>query len=241
MIKKINSKISIYADGANLKGILELNKIHFISGFTTNPTLMKQSGIKNYKKFAVDVLKKIKKKPISFEVFADDIMEMESQALEIFRWGKNINIKIPITNTKGESTKKLIYKLSERGIVCNVTAIFTFDQLKNLMKIIKKDCPIILSVFAGRIADSGRDPEIIMKKCSKFLKKYPNAKLLWASTREVFNIFQAERTGCDIITVPNSILSKLKYLNKNLNSFSIDTVKMFYKDAKKAGFSIKTK
>jgi len=163
---------------------------------------------------------------------------MERQALEISKLGKNINIKIPITNTKGKSTNKLISKLSDKGIVCNVTAIFTFDQLKNLMKMVRKDRSIILSVFAGRIADSGRDPEVIMKKCSKFLKKYPKAKLLWASTREVYNIFQADRTGCHIITVPNNILSKLKYLKKNLNSFSIDTVKMFYKDAREAGFSI---
>ena len=238
MKNNINTKISIYADGANLKDILELNKVKYIKGFTTNPTLMKQSGVKNYKKFAIELLKKIKKKPISFEVFADDIPEMERQALEISKLGKNINIKIPITNTKGKSTNKLISKLSDKGIVCNVTAIFTFDQLKNLMKMVRKDRSIILSVFAGRIADSGRDPEVIMKKCSKFLKKYPKAKLLWASTREVYNIFQADRTGCHIITVPNNILSKLKYLKKNLNSFSIDTVKMFYKDAREAGFSI---
>ena len=235
---KINPKISIYADGANLKDILKLNKLKYIKGFTTNPTLMKQSGVKNYKKFAINLLSKIKKKPISFEVFADDILEMERQAYEIATWGKNINIKIPITNTEGKSTRKLISKLSEKGIVCNVTAIFTFNQLYNLMKVIRKDRSIILSVFAGRIADSGRDPEIIMKKCSKFLKKYPKSKLLWASTREVYNIFQAERSGCNIVTVPNSILSKLKYINKNLNSFSIDTVKMFYKDAKDAGFLI---
>ena len=235
---KINPKISIYADGAKLKDILKLNELKYIKGFTTNPTLMKQSGVKNYKKFAINLLSKIKKKPISFEVFADDILEMERQAYEIATWGKNINIKIPITNTEGKSTRKLISKLSEKGIVCNVTAIFTFNQLYNLMKVIRKDRSIILSVFAGRIADSGRDPEIIMKKCSKFLKKYPKSKLLWASTREVYNIFQAERSGCNIVTVPNSILSKLKYINKNLNSFSIDTVKMFHKDAKDAGFLI---
>ena len=199
---------------------------------------MKQSGVKNYKKFATELLKKIKKKPISFEVFADDIPEMERQALEISKLGKNINIKIPITNTKGKSTNKLISKLSDKGIVCNVTAIFTFDQLKNLMKMVRKDRSIILSVFAGRIADSGRDPEVIMKKCSKFLKKYPKAKLLWASTREVYNIFQADRTGCHIITVPHNILSKLNNINKDLNIFSRETVKMFYRDARKVGYKI---
>lgn len=234
---KIN-KISIYADGADLKQILKLNKLNYIEGFTTNPTLMRASGIKDYKKFAIQLLSKIKNKPISFEVFADEIPEMERQAYEIAKWGKNLNIKIPITNSKGVSTKKLISRLSNDGIICNVTAIFTFKQLKELMKEINKESHIILSVFAGRIADSGVDPEIILKKCSKILKKFPNAKLLWASTREIFNIFQAKRSGCQIITVPHSILSKLNNINKNLNVFSIETVKMFYADAKKAGYKI---
>ena len=234
---KINN-ISIYADGADLKQILQLNRLSYIKGFTTNPTLMKSSGIKNYKKFAIDVLANIKNKPISFEVFADDIREMERQAYEIATWGKNVNIKIPITNTKGVSTKKLIAKLSNDGIVCNVTAIFTEKQLYDLMIEIKKQSHIILSVFAGRIADTGADPEIILKQCSKILKKFPNSKLLWASTREVFNIFQAERCGCQIITVPNDILLKLNNIKKNLNTFSIETVKMFYNDAQKAGYKI---
>jgi len=230
--------ISIYADGADLKKILQLNKLSYIKGFTTNPTLMRSSGVKNYKKFAIDLLSNIKNKPISFEVFADDIYAMETQAYEIATWGKNINIKIPITNTKGISTKKLISKLSNDGIVCNVTAIFTEKQLYELMLEIKKESSIILSVFAGRIADSGVYPEIILNKCSKILKKFPNSKLLWASTREVFNIFQAERCGCQIITVPNDILLKLNNIKKNLNTFSIETVKMFYNDAQKAGYKI---
>ena len=234
---KIN-KISIYADGADLKQILKLNKLNYIKGFTTNPTLMRASGIKDYKKFAIQLLSKIKNKPISFEVFADELPEMERQAYEIAKWGKNLNIKIPITNSKGVSTKKLISKLSNDGIICNVTAIFTFNQLNELMKEINKESHIILSIFAGRIADSGVDPEIILKKCSKILKKFPNAKLLWASTREIFNIFQAKRSGCQIITVPHSILSKLNNINKSLNVFSIETVKMFYADAKKAGYKI---
>ena len=234
---KINN-ISIYADGADLKQILQLNKLDYIEGFTTNPTLMKLSGIKNYKKFAINLLAHIKNKPISFEVFADDIYEMERQAYEIATWGKNINIKIPITNTKGVSTKKLISKLSKDGIICNVTAIFTKKQLYDLMTEIKKQSHIILSVFAGRIADTGVDPEPILKQCSKILKKFPNSKLLWASTREVFNIFQAARSGCQIITVPNDILLKLNNIKKNLNTFSIETVKMFYNDAQKAGYKI---
>lgn len=230
--------ISIYADGADLKQILQLNKLSYIKGFTTNPTLMRSSGVKNYKKFAIELLSYIKNKPISFEVFADDIDEMESQAYEIATWGKNVNIKIPITNTKGISTKKLISKLSNDGVVCNVTAIFTEKQLYELMLEIKKNSFIILSVFAGRIADTGVDPEITLNKCSKILKKFPNSKLLWASTREVFNIFQAERCGCQIITVPNDILLKLNNVKKNLNTFSIETVKMFYSDAQKAGYKI---
>lgn len=234
---KIN-KISIYADGADLKQILKLNKLNYIEGFTTNPTLMRASGIKDYKKFAIQLLSEIKNKPISFEVFADELPEMERQAYEIAKWGKNLNIKIPITNSRGVSTKKLISKLSNDGIICNVTAIFTFNQLNELMKEINKESHIILSVFAGRIADLGVDPEIILKKCSKILKKFPNAKLLWASTREIFNIFQAKRSGCQIITVPHGILSKLNNINKSLNVFSIETVKMFYADAKKAGYKI---
>ena len=230
--------ISLYADGADLKQIIQLNKLDYIKGFTTNPTLMKSSGVKDYKKFALDLLSCIKNKPISFEVFSDNIKEMERQAYEIATWGKNVNIKIPITNSKGISTTNLIAKLSKDGIICNVTAIFTYQQLQQLMLKIEKESAIILSVFAGRIADTGVDPEIILKKCSKNLKKYPNAKLLWASTREIFNIVQAKRSGCQIITIPHDILSKLHNINKNLNTFSIETVNMFYKDAKKAGYQI---
>ena len=230
--------ISLYADGANLEQIIQLNKLNYIKGFTTNPTLMKSSGVKDYKKFALDLLSHIKNKPISFEVFSDNIKEMERQAYEIATWGENINIKIPITNSKGISTKNLIAKLCKDGIICNVTAIFTYQQLQEVMLKIEKKSRIILSVFAGRIADTGVDPEIILKKCSKNLKKYPNAQLLWASTREIFNIFQAERSGCQIITIPHDILSKLYNVNKNLNIFSIETVNMFYNDAKKAGYKI---
>jgi transaldolase len=237
MKNKINIGIAIYADGANLKEILHLNKFSFIKGFTTNPTLMKQSGVKDYKRFAIDLLSKIKDKPISFEVFADDLKNMEIQAKEIAKWGKNINIKIPITNTKGKSTIGLIKKLSEENIICNVTAIFTFKQLHSLMKKVGNK-KIILSVFAGRIADTGVDPEIIIKKCSVFLKKYKKAKLLWASTREIYNIFQAHRSGCQIITVPNNLIFKLNNLNKDLELFSKETVEMFYNDAKSAGFKI---
>jgi len=236
MKKKI--KIDLYADGANLASILKLNKLQHIKGFTTNPSLMKQSGIENYKIFSKQILKKIKNKPISFEVFADSVSEMEIQAKEIATWGKNINVKIPITNTKGKSTRDLISKLAKEKIIVNVTAIFTLGQVKNLLKKIKKTDSLILSIFAGRIADTGVDPEPIIKKCKELTKKYKNIKILWASTREVFNIFQAERSGCDIITVSHDLLAKLKYVDKNLNTFSKDTVKMFYKDAQKAGYKI---
>ena len=234
--KKFN--ISVYADGANLSDMVRLSKINYIDGLTTNPSLMRAAGVKDYKNFAKDILKKIKTKPISFEVFSDDLLEMEKQALKISKWGKNINVKIPITNSKGVKTKSLIQKLSRSGIICNVTAIFTLNQIKDLMNNMDKNSNIILSVFAGRVADSGRDPEILMTECSKYLKKFKNAKLLWASTREIFNIFQAARCGCHIITVPDNFLSKLNLINKNLNLFSKETVQMFYKDALKSKFKI---
>jgi transaldolase len=234
--KKFN--ISVYADGANLSDMVRLSKINYIDGLTTNPSLMRAAGVKDYKNFAKDILKKIKTKPISFEVFSDDLLEMEKQALKISKWGKNINVKIPITNSKGVKTKSLIQKLSRSGIICNVTAIFTLNQIKDLMNNMDKNSNIILSVFAGRVADSGRDPEILMTECSKYLKKFKNAKLLWASTREIFNIYQAARSGCHIITVPDNFLSKLNLINKNLNLFSKETVQMFYKDALKSKFKI---
>jgi transaldolase len=233
-------RISIYADGAEFSDMIRLSKLSYIKGLTTNPSLMKSAGIKSYEKFAKKILKKIKNKPISFEVFSDDILEMENQALKIASWGKNINIKVPITNTKGIKTKNLIHRLTRKGIVCNVTAIFTVDQIKDLMSNMNNNSHIILSVFAGRIADTGRDPEFIIKQCASFLKKFKNAKLLWASTREIFNIFQAERSGCHIITVPNDILLKLNLINKNLKLYSRETIKMFYQDALKSNFKIST-
>ena len=236
MKKKI--KISIFADGANLKDIIKLNSNPLIKGFTTNPTLMKKNNIKNYKKFALKLLNKIKNKPISFEVFADDINEMRIQAYKIAKWGKNVNVKIPITNTKGIKTSNLISELTSNKIVCNVTAIFTVSQIKDVLKNIKKNDHIILSIFAGRIADSGIDPEAMLRQCKKLLKNYKNAKLLWASTREIFSIIQAERCGCDIITVPENFIKNLNIIGKNLNQFSLETVKMFYSDAKKAGYAI---
>jgi transaldolase len=238
MFKKNKFNISLYADGAQLSEMIKLSKISYIDGLTTNPSLMRSAGILNYPKFAKKILKNIKNKPISFEVLSDDILEMEKQAYNISTWGKNIHVKIPITNSKGIQTKFLIKKLTDAGIICNVTAIFTLSQIKDLMNDMKMNSHIILSVFAGRVADTGRDPEILMNKCSQYLKRFKNAKLLWASTREIFNIFQAARSGCHIITVPNNILSKLDVVNKDLNLYSRETVKMFYEDALKSRFNI---
>ena len=234
-------KIKIFADGADLDSINSLNKLDYIKGFTTNPTLMKKAGIRDYKEFANKVLSKIQDKPISFEVFSDDINEMESQAEEISTWGKNVNVKIPITNTKKQSTCDLIGKLTSKGIICNVTALFTLEQVKNVLNVIDKNSPVILSIFAGRIADTGVDPSEIISKAVGLSKAKPKTEILWASTRETLNIYQAEMLGCQIITVPHEILKKFSYLDRDLEKFSLETVEGFYKDALTAGFKIKTK
>ena len=201
---------------------------------------MKKKGIVDYKKFALDVLKITESKPVSFEIFADDLGEMESQANEIATWGKNINVKIPVTNTEGKSTVELIKKLSNRKIICNVTAILTLDQLQNVVEALSFDTQAILSVFAGRIADTGVNPIPIMREAVKIAKQKPKSEVLWASTRQVYNIYEAEETGCQIITVPHDIINKFKGLGKNLDKLSLETVKMFYDDAKNAGYKIKT-
>ena len=201
-------KIKIFADGANADMIRDLNEFNYIKGFTTNPSLMKKAGVKDYKEFAIKILSKIKNKPISFEVFSDDLIEMEKQAEEISTWGKNVNVKIPITNTQKKSTSKIIERLSNKGIICNITAIFTIKQLKEVVDILNKDTPSILSVFAGRIADTGIDPAEIMKESVMISKSKPKSEILWASTREIVNIFQADKLGCQIITVPHDLLKK---------------------------------
>ena len=236
MIEKL--KIEIYADGANIESFMNLNSNNFVKGFTTNPSLMKKSGIEDYTKFAKELLSKIRNKPISFEVFADDLKSMEVQANEISSWGENVFVKIPITNTKGESTKNLIANLNKKNIACNVTAIFTLDQVKDIINVVNENTPLILSIFAGRIADSGINPLNIVKEAINLAKVKKNIKILWASTRELFNIIQADEINCHIITVPNDILKKLKYLGKDQNEFSLETVKNFYEDAKAAGFKI---
>ena len=240
MLKIQNLKIKIFADGADPKQIYELDKKDYVKGFTTNPTLMRKAGITDYKKFALEILSQIRQKPISFEVFSNEIDAMEEQAMEISSWGKNVNVKIPITNTKGKSTVDLVGRLSKRGIICNITAIFTIQQLKGILNVLDPNTPAILSVFAGRIADSGIDPIPLMKESVLISKMKPKASILWASTREIINIFQAENIGCHIITVPHELLNKFSGIGKSLESFSLETVSKFYNDAKSAGYTIKS-
>jgi transaldolase len=201
---------------------------------------MRKAGITDYKKFALAILSQIRQKPISFEVFSNEIDAMEEQAMEISSWGKNVNVKIPITNTKGKSTVDLVGRLSKRGIICNITAIFTIQQLKGILNVLDPNTPAILSVFAGRIADSGIDPIPLMKESVLISKMKPKASILWASTREIINIFQAENIGCHIITVPHELLNKFSGIGKSLESFSLETVSKFYNDAKSAGYTIKS-
>ena len=238
MTKLDGFHVKIFADGADINSIIDLYKSPYIKGFTTNPTLMRQAGVSNYKSFALEVLEVVTDKPVSFEVFADDIPGMEAQALEIASWGKNVNIKIPITNTKGVSTALLVKSLSEKGVVCNITAIFTIEQLREIIAVLNPATPAILSIFAGRIADTGVDPVPIMKEAIKVASIKPKAEVLWASPRELLNIFQANEIGCHIITVTSDVLKKLSGVGKDLTQFSLETVLMFYNDASKAGYTI---
>ena len=234
-------KIKIFADGADLESIKKLSKIDYIKGYTTNPSLMKKAGITDYKEFALKLLSEIKNKPISFEVFSDDLIEMEKQAQEIASWGENVNVKIPITNTQKKSTSNLIKKLSSRGVICNITAIFTIDHIKEVLEVLDKSTPAILSIFAGRIADTGIDPLKIITESVKLAKSKPKSEILWASTRENLNIFQAENVGCQIITVPHDLLKKTSALGKDLEKYSLETVNSFYTDAISAGYKINLK
>ena len=237
-IKTSDLKIKIFADGADLESIKKLNDISYIDGFTTNPTLMRKAGIMDYKKFAISVLEIVKNKPISFEVFSDELDEMEKQAEEISSWGKNVYVKIPITNTKGEKTFNLVKKLSKSGIKCNITAILTLDQVKEIYEIADTNIDMVISIFAGRIADTGIDPNQVMKDAINLCKPKRKIEILWASTREVLNIIQANKIGCHIITVPHQILNKLNGLGKNLEILSLETVQGFLSDAKKANYKI---
>jgi transaldolase len=229
----------IFADGADLADILSLVKNPIIKGFTTNPTLMKVAGVADYEQFARQVIEAVPNHPLSFEVFADDIDEMEKQARIIASWGDNINVKIPVTNTKGESTARIIEILSNEGIVLNITAIMTTKQVKVVADALNAETPSIVSVFAGRVADTGVDPIPHMIENLDILKSRPKAELLWASPRELLNIFQANDIGCHIITVTNGLLSKLANVGKDLDQFSLETVEMFYNDAASAGYKIR--
>lgn len=231
-------KIKIFADGADEKHMLALNKLPHIKGLTTNPSLMKKAGVKNYSVFAKKILKKIKIKPISFEVFSDKHEEMYKQAKIISSWGKNVYVKIPITNSKGKSCHKIIKKLSDEKVNLNITAVFTINQVKNLKKNLNPKSKSIISIFAGRIADTGRNPANIIKQSIKMFSKNKNIEILWASTRELYNIFEANNLKCQIITVTPDILKKTKLINYNLNKYSLDTIKDFYNDAKAVGYKI---
>ena len=238
MSKLSDLKIHVYADGAEIAGILEMAKNPLIKGFTTNPTLMRKAGIADYERFARELLQHITEHPVSLEVFADDFTEMRRQAKIIASWGKNVNVKIPITNTRGESAVPLVAELVKSGIVLNVTAIMTHEQVAALSQVLSPTLTSIVSVFAGRIADTGVDPVPHMLRCKELLATTPAARLLWASPRELLNIFQADQIGCHIITVTNDVLAKLKLVGKSLEEYSLETVEMFRKDAVAAAYSI---
>lgn len=236
-LKKL--KIKIYSDGADKASLFEMNEDSFISGMTTNPSLMKKAGVKDYPGYCKEILARITQKPISFEVFADDLNEMKCQADIINSWGKNVYVKIPVTNSEGVPTYDLIKTLTKEGVKLNVTAIFTIEQTRKTCDALKGGAPSIVSVFAGRIADVAVDPEPLLKNCRSICDEAgKQAELLWASTREPFNILQAERSGCHIITVPPEMIKKCELFGKSLESYSLDTVKMFKKDAESSGFSL---
>jgi transaldolase len=232
-------KVKLFADGADLAGIKEMAANSLIKGFTTNPTLMRKAGITDYKAFALQVLAVVPDRPVSFEVFADDFPTMEKQAMEIASWGSNVNVKIPVTNTKGEFCGPLVKRLSAAGVQLNVTAVMTNKQVQAIVDQLAPQTPAIVSVFAGRIADTGRDPVPLMTEAVEILKTKPKAELIWASPRELLNIFQADQVGCHIITATNDILKKLSLVGKDLSGYSLETVEMFYRDAHAAGFDIK--
>jgi transaldolase len=231
-------KVKIFGDGADLAGICELARLPYIKGFTTNPTLMRKVGVPDYEEFAFEVLKNITDRPVSFEVFADDEETMEAQAKHIASWAKNVYVKIPVTNTKREPMYNLIRRLTHEGIHVNVTALLTLEQVREVAKALHRGVASNVSVFAGRVADTGRDPVPIMREALEILSDNPATELIWASPRELLNIFQADEIGCHIITVTNDILAKLKLVGKDLSDFSLETVQMFHNDATKAGYTL---
>jgi transaldolase len=231
-------QVKIFADGADRESILALSKDPLIKGFTTNPTLMRKAGVKNYESFCRDLVNAIPGRPFSFEVFSDDFEEMERQATRIAGWGPNVYVKIPITNTRTQSSSLLIHRLCKQGVKVNVTAVMTLDQVDAVLPHLKNGPPSYISVFAGRIADAGCDPLPTICATLTKIRAYPQIELIWASPREVFNIVQADQIGCHIITVTSDILKKLPSLGRDLGEFSLDTVKMFHDDARAAGYAL---
>lgn len=238
MIVRSELKIKVFADSADQKELMKYYHDFSIKGFTTNPTLMRHAGVTDYQDFAQTILKTIHNKPIAFEVFSDEFEEMKQQAYQIASWGKNVMVKIPVTNTRGEFAGGLISKLSYDGIALNITAVLTLEQVRAVLECLSKKTPAIISVFAGRIADTGVDPLPLMQEALHILKDFPNIELLWASPRELLNVVQANDIGCHIITLTDALLKKMHLLGKNLHEYSLDTVKMFYKDAVAAGYVI---
>jgi transaldolase len=231
-------RVKIYADGADKAGMLEMYAKRYIKGFTTNPTLMRKAGIADYRAFALDIVQAIPDRPISFEVFSDEFAEMERQAMEIAGWGNHVLVKIPVTNTRREPSYDLVRRLSRAGVKLNITALATMAQVRDVAECLAGGSPSYISVFAGRVADTGRDPVPMMAAAVESLRPLPNIELVWASPRELLNIFQADAIGCHIITVTNDILKKLPLVGKDLDEYSLDTVKMFYNDAQQAGFKL---
>jgi transaldolase len=231
-------RIQIFADGADIAGMLEMAGKPYIAGFTTNPTLMRKAGVVDYRAFAREIITAIPNRPLSFEVFSDEFAEMERQAYEIASWGDLVYVKVPVTNTRAEPSYRLIRRLSEAGVKLNVTALMTLEQVREVSDALAGGPASYISVFAGRVADTGRDPVPMMAAAVELMRPHPQQSLIWASPRELLNIFHADSIGCHVITVTNDILKKLDLIGKDLADYSLDTVKMFYRDAQQAGYAL---
>ena len=231
-------KTEIYCDIADIKLIKKFNKKKIIRGFTTNPSLMRKAGAKNYEDYSKKILKVCKKKPISFEVFGDDFSAMKNQSLKITKWGKNVYVKIPVVNSKGVFMGKIIKFLNKKNIKINITAVYNVSQVRKILKIINKKSKVIISIFAGRAGDTGKDPIPEFQKSLRLSKNFKNVKILWASVREPYNYIESKKIGCHIITVPPKIIEKIEKFGKSFNQLSIETVRGFLKDSKKSNFKI---
>ncbi len=238
MTRLSDLKVKLFADGADKAQILKFHANPLIRGFTTNPTLMRAAGVNNYEAFAREILEVVHDRPISFEVFADDFREMERQARKIAAWAENVYVKIPITNTKRQSSMELASELAHSGVKVNVTAVLTLDQVRAAADALSGGAPAVISIFAGRIADTGRDPVPTIAAAVDLVSAHPNIELIWASPRELLNIFQASDAGCHIITVPENVLAKLDAIGKDLHEFSLETVRMFHNDAARSGYQL---